>query len=147
MTIACTLPVSATHRPLSARVRASIDECAQSLRALSPRATARTLDAAYCAATVVPVEVRRALDMAGPGDVWVRGAIYGGFVPNSYAYSADTDICLYELQLDPDTGKPAQGARIKITLDRVRAQTRAGGRGSTTITRIVKVGQKEGRII
>lgn len=148
MAIGCNLP--ATHatrtRPLSNLSTWALGRCEGALRALAPKATARTLDATDCAQTAF-TELRSALKQAGPGDVLVRGRIYGGFVPNSYGYGAESDVCWFWLDLDPATGKPAKGARIRLEFSRGRAQMRSHGKGAEVVTRIVREGQTDGRVV
>lgn len=146
--IGCNLPVThATRtRPLSNLSTWALGRCEAALRALAPKATARTLSPEDCAKTAFTA-LRSALKQAGPGDILVRGRIYGGFVPNSYRYPAESDICYFWLDLDPATGKPAKGARIRFEFSRARAQSRSHGKGSEVITRIVREGQTDGRVV
>ena len=140
--IGCNLP--ATHatrrRPLSNLSTWALGRCEGALRALAPKATARTLSASDCAQTAFTA-LRSALKQTQAGDVLVRGRIYGGFVPNSYGYGAQSDICYFWLDLDPATGKPAKGARIQLEFSRGRAQMRSHGKGAEVVTRIVRKGQ------
>jgi hypothetical protein len=148
MTIGCNLP--ATHarknRPLSNLSTWALGRCEAALRALAPKARARTLDATDCAQTAFTA-LRSALKQAGPGDTLIQGRIYGGFVPNSYRYPAESDICWFWLDLDPTTGKPAKGARIRLEFSRARAQSRSHGKGEQVVTRIVREGQTDGRLV
>jgi len=146
--IGCNLP--ATHatrtRPLSNLSTWALGRCDGALRALAPKATARTLNTSDCAHTAFTT-LRSALKQAGPGDVLVRGRIYGGFVPNSYGYGAESDVCWFWLDLDPATGKPAKGARIQLEFSRLPAQMRSHGKGAEVVTRIVREGQTDGRVV
>ena len=146
--IGCNLP--ATHatrtRPFSNLSTWALGRCDGALRALAPKATARTLNTSDCAHTAFKA-LRSALKQTQAGDVLVRGRIYGGFVPNSYGYGAESDVCWFWMDLDPATGKPAKGARIRLEFSRGRAQMRSHGKGAEVVTRIVREGQTDGRVV
>ena len=106
---------------------------------LEGRAKARILDAADIQ-NALQAHVA-ALGMAQPGDSYCSTTVVGGYVSRGYGYAADSDVVSLETRIGE------QGKNTEVQWGRRRAQTRSGGRGDRTISRLRKNGQAQGRIV
>ena len=111
---------------------------AATLRAEAPKAHTRTIDASDIEHAIkAHLKQARAAKRRDAGEV-VRTTLRGGYVPNSYGYSADADRVTI-------TGTTATALTIEAR--RERAQSRPSGSGSLLIIRCIKPGQTRGRIV
>lgn len=72
-----------------------------------------------------------------------RVVLYGGFLPNSYKWRAETDVLVLY-------GERGEGDTVRITtadLTRTVACKRSRGKGSLCVVHVLKVGQTTGRVV
>lgn len=92
--------------------------------------------------------VRRVVKLAQPDDVTATVRLHGGFVPGSYRYSAAGDHAEVAIDLRPDADRPSPGApRWVVRVYRGHAATRRYGQGDPLVSRLLRPGQSQGRIV
>lgn len=72
-----------------------------------------------------------------------RVVLYGGFLPNSYKWRAETDVLVLQ-------GERSENDVVRITtsdLTRTTASKRSRGKGNTCVVHVLKVGQTTGRVV
>jgi len=126
---------AAGQRRIASLVTAAID----AMHASSPRARARRVydDGNVLRCAVVAWHMRQ------DDDVQVRAHEWGGFVPNSYGYTANSDYVEVVIAETADRSV----VRVSVSASRRRAPSRSGGDGETMLCRLLREGQTLGRII